>query len=46
MHFLYDGHQKVGLEDIYTGLFFWWYMPEWHSGTYLKEQISKKAKIK
>jgi hypothetical protein len=28
------------------GLFFWRYAPEWRSGTYLKEQISKKAKTK
>jgi hypothetical protein len=31
---------------IYTGLFFWRNAPEQRSGTYLKEQNSKKAKKK
>jgi hypothetical protein len=30
---------------IYSGLFFWRNMPERRSGTYLREQNSKKAKI-
>jgi hypothetical protein len=31
---------------FYAGLFFWRKAPERRSGTYLKEQNSKKAKMK
>jgi hypothetical protein len=43
------GSCELGSEpsgSIKSGLFFWRNAPEWRSRTYLKEQNSKKAKIK